>query len=146
MEKITCMKIVALDLGDQWIGSALSDSQGILAKPYKTVPIKQLEAFLRDLFTQEKLSTVIIGYPKTMRGTESQQTHKVIAFKDKLQKKFPEILFILWDERLSSKRAEGLKKTSSEKAKMQSHSIAAAFILESYLTFKHNLRVEQNES
>lgn len=128
------MKFLALDLGDQWVGSALSDALGLLAKPYKTIKAHELETFLTTIFTQESIATIVLGYPKTMKGTESEQTKKTVAIKEHLEKKFPTKQFILWDERLTSKRAGSLKKTASKEEKIKSHSIAAAFILESYLS------------
>lgn len=131
------MKILALDLGNKWVGTALSDAQGILARPYKTVTISILFNFLKELFAQEKIETIIIGYPITMRATESKQTEIIVQVKNKLEQEFPDHTWLLWDERLSSKRAQTLKKAKTEKDKIQSHSIAAAFILESYLTYKY---------
>ena len=52
---------------------------------------------------------------------------------EKLKKQFFNVKWILWDERLSSKRSEQLKKTKTKKEKIHSHSIAAAFILQNYL-------------
>lgn len=45
--------------------------------------------------------------------------------------------WILWDERLSSKRAEKTqtKKIKTALDKQKSHSIAAAFILQSYIDY-----------
>ncbi len=131
------MKFLALDLGDQWVGSALSDSLGFFARPFKTVKAHELEQFLIDLFAQEEIPTIILGYPKTMKGTESEQTKKIIETKKTLEEKFSEKKWLLWDERLSSKRASSLKKAVSKEEKIKAHSIAAAFILESYLTFLH---------
>jgi len=31
------MKTIALDLGDRWVGIAISDPLGIIARPYETV-------------------------------------------------------------------------------------------------------------
>ncbi|CAF1594216.1 unnamed protein product [Didymodactylos carnosus] len=53
-------KILALDLGDQWVGVAITDASRFFARPFETVTLVELEPYL----------------------------------------------FILWDERLSSKRAE----------------------------------------
>ena len=129
------MKILALDLGDVHVGSALSDPLLLLAKPYKTVKAHEVISFLREIFSQEKISTIIIGYPKTMKGSESEQTKKIVSTKELLETTFPDKQWLLWDERLSSKRADALKKTTSKEDKLRSHSIAAAFILESYLSY-----------
>ena len=129
------MKIFALDLGDQWVGTAISDSLGMFARPYQTTTPKELQPFLTALFAQEEVGKVIIGYPKTMKGTISEQTKKVEETKETLAALFPTITFILWDERLSSKRAATLKHAKTKEDKIKSHSVAAAFILSSYLDF-----------
>src|SRR6476660_3604580 len=100
------MKILALDIGDAWTGTALSDALGMFAKPYQTAETKNLTAFLRELFSKEKIETIVIGHPRTMKGTSSDQTKKVEAAKEMVEKEFPEKKFLLWDERLSSKRAD----------------------------------------
>lgn len=129
------MKILALDLGDVHTGTAISDITGLLAKPYKTIPTGQLENFLKEIIKEEEIDKIIIGYPKTMAGKISAQTQKIINTKTELEKKFPKIIWILWDERLSSKKAEQLKKIKDKEDKIKSHSIAAAFILDSYLEY-----------
>jgi putative Holliday junction resolvase len=129
------MKILALDIGDAWTGTALSDALGMFARPHQTVETDNLISFLQTLFSKEKIETVIVGYPRTMRGTSSNQTKKVEAAKKTLENEFPTKKFLLWDERLSSKRADALKKAQKKEQKIQSHSIAAAFILESYLQY-----------
>ena len=127
------MKILALDLGDVWIGSALSDVLGLIATPHQTVKIDQLTSFLQKTLAEYQIQTVVIGLPRTMRGTESEQTKKVIAHKEALEKQFPDIEWVFWDERLTSKQAEGLTKSYSAQEKQRSHARAAAFILQSYL-------------
>lgn len=129
------MKVLALDLGDAWVGSAISDSLGITAKPYKTVKLSELTPFLGQTIVDQELSTIIIGYPKTMAGKESEQTKKVLEKKKELEATFPHINWILWDERLSSKQASSTKKIKTKEDKLLSHSIAAAIFLTSYLLF-----------
>lgn len=129
------MKILALDVGDIWTGTALSDETALVARPYQTTKTNVLEDFLRETLRQEPISTVIVGYPKTMRGTISDQTRKVETLKSHLEEQFPDVRWILWDERLSSKRASSVKAAKTKEEKIHSHSIAAAFILESYLMF-----------
>lgn len=130
------MKILALDLGDKHTGTAISDALGMFARPYQTTPTENLTPFLQDLFTKENIDTLIIGHPKTMRGTKSEQTLKVEAQFEELQKLFPDKKFIFWDERLTSKSAEQHKKSKTKEDKIMSHSLAAAIILSSYLDSK----------
>ena len=128
-------KIIALDLGDKWIGIAISDKECFFAKPYKTIEIEKLDNFIEDILQKEDIKKIVIGYPKTLSGNESQQTIKVINTKKQLESKFINIEFILWDERLSSKRSEQLKPAKNKSEKLYSHAIAAAYILDSYLSF-----------
>jgi len=132
------MKILALDIGDKWTGSAISDALGMFARPYKTVETKDLKVFLAEVIAAERIKAVVVGHPKTMRGTQSEQTKKIQEIKKQLEQKFAMVEWKLWDERLSSKRAAHTKKAKTKEDKRLSHSIAAAFILDSYLTFLHS--------
>lgn len=129
------MKIVGLDIGDQWIGIAISDALGMFARPYTTVTAHEMDAALDDILKKENIATVVIGYPKTMRGTVSEQTKKIELIKEALAVRLPDVTWILWDERLSSKRADTLKRAKTKEEKIKSHAIAASFILTSYLEY-----------
>ncbi|MDR3646931.1 MAG: Holliday junction resolvase RuvX [Candidatus Babeliales bacterium] len=128
------MKTLALDLGDVHVGTAISDVLGITAKPYLTVGATELESFLKALLEKESnITTIVVGLPKTMRGTISEQTQKTIDTKEDLEKKFPQIKWVLLDERLTSKQADQMKQAKTKEDKIKSHSVAAALILRSYL-------------
>ncbi len=130
------MKIMALDLGDAWTGIALTDITRMFARPVTTVATEDLKSFLVKTFTEEQIDTIVIGYPRTMKGGESEQTRKIVAQKEELAEEFSDKEFILWDERLSSRRAQALaSKKKSREEKLKTHARAAAFILDSYLTF-----------
>lgn len=131
------MRIIALDLGNVWTGIAISDPLAMFAKPHTTVKLEDLTDFLQKFLSTEQVSKVVVGYPKTMRGTESAQTHIAVAMKEKLQQQFPSAQWILWDERLSSKQAQAIKQPKNKEEKLQQHAIAAAVVLQSYLQF-HN--------
>ena len=135
-EKSMMSKIMALDLGDSWTGVALTDASRMFARPHTTVPTLELQSFLQNTFSNEQINIIIIGHPRTMKGGESEQTLKIHAQRDQLIKAFPEKEFILWDERLSSKRAEALgSRIKSREEKLKTHARAAAFILDSYISF-----------
>ena len=125
------MKIMALDLGDVWTGTALSDSMQMLSKPYQTVKTVELENFLKKTLNEEKITTFVVGYPKTLQGRESDQTRKIVLMKEELEKTFCIQNWVLWDERLTSKQASAMHHVKHDKQKL--HSIAAAIVLETYL-------------
>jgi len=128
-------KILALDLGDQWIGTALSDATKLLARPHETISASELMHYLKNLFSTERIDEIIVGYPKTLKGTKSEQTIKVETTFTKLTETFPDKIFKLWDERMTSKQADKLGSGHDKKTKLASHSRAAAFILDSYLGY-----------
>ena len=124
------MKIVALDLGDQWVGVAITDMSRILARPHTTVKLAELDSFLTNLLADEPISIVVVGYPQTLRGTESEQTKKIVVQKEALEKKFNSVEWTFLDERLSSKQAQTVGKKGD---KHHVHAKAAAVILDAYL-------------
>ena len=142
------MKILALDIGDRWTGAAISDPLGILPRPYDTFKTSELHSALEKTIEKEHVSTIIVGLPITMRGTESDQTKKVIASVEDLKKQFTHIEWIMWDERLSSKRASAVKSAKTKEDKLKSHAIAAAIFLSTYLEYKrfHENPIEDDES
>lgn len=127
------MKILALDLGDVHTGTAITDALAMFARPYETTPTEKLVPFLTDLFKKEKISVVVIGHPRTLRGTKSEQTLKIEKQKEELESLFPDKKWVFVDERLTSKSAEQHKKGNTKEDKIRSHSIAAAVILSTYL-------------
>jgi len=136
------MRILALDLGDRWVGSAISDPLGITSRPYKTVPLSDLFDFLTGVIKTENIGMFLVGYPQTLRGTESEQTKTVIALYEKIKEAFPTINVLLCDERFTSKQAAQLKKASNKDEKLLQHSVAAALILTTYLDL---LQFQKNE-
>lgn len=127
------MKLLGLDIGDQWTGIAISDDLHIIASPLQTVATKILESTLKTVFAKERISHVVVGHPVTMKGTASDQTRKIVAYKEELEKKFHHIKWVLWDERLTSKQAASLKQAKTKEEKLKQHAVAAALILQSYL-------------
>ena len=127
------MRIAALDLGDVWVGIALSDPLHMLARPYKTVKLPELVAAIQELISKEQVSQIVVGEPNTMRGTASEQTIKIREQLTALQTQFPAIAWHLWDERLTSKQASTIQRGGSKEEKQRQHSVAAALILRTYL-------------
>jgi putative Holliday junction resolvase len=133
-------RFLSLDIGNVWTGIAQTDILNILVSPLNTIKTLDLNDFIKNKLINDNISKIIIGYPITMHGKDSQQTKFTIDIKDSLKASFPDIEFILWDERLSSYRANTLAKKNNFKAnKLSNHSRAAAFILDSYLQYLKGL-------
>lgn len=133
-------KMIGLDLGDAWVGIAVSDFLKIAAKPLKTVVTAQFDKALLELLAQEPIEAVVMGLPITIGGaTDSDQTRKIRIEAARLEKLavdagFTDKRWVLWDERLSSKRAAALSKGQvSKEEKLMQHAKAAAFVLQNYL-------------
>jgi putative Holliday junction resolvase len=140
------MKILALDIGDRWTGVAISDPLGILPRPYDTIKSAELFSSLEQIIHKERISTIVVGLPTTLRGTESEQTKKVLALTEDLKKLFPTIEWKMWDERLTSKQASTIKSTKTKEDKLRSHAIAAAIFLSSYLEYKRFCESSHDDS
>lgn len=140
------MKILALDIGDRWTGVAISDPLGILPRPYDTFKTAELYAQLEKTIAKERIVTIVVGLPTTLRGTESDQTKKVITIANDLQNHFPNIEWKMWDERNTSKQAAQMKSTKTKEDKLKSHAIAAAIFLSTYLEYKRFLNASLESS
>jgi putative Holliday junction resolvase len=81
------MRILALDVGDKHIGVALSDELGITARGLDTiqsVSLKRDAAKITALVDEWIVTTVVIGLPLNLDGTDSIQTTKVREFGKKV--------------------------------------------------------------
>tara|TARA_Y100000590_G_scaffold28564_1_gene32001 strand:- start:542 stop:961 length:420 start_codon:yes stop_codon:yes gene_type:complete len=131
-------RILAIDYGDKKVGLALSDPMKIIAKPYKTIINDSKESLLIDINQIIKLKDVneiVVGLPKTLKNTYSEQTHKVKEFIDFITDSL-DINIVVVDERLSSIEAkrslinQGIKTGHNKK---DIDMTAAALFLQNYL-------------
>ncbi len=132
-------RIIALDVGDVRIGIASSDMLRIIASPYETYTCKKDDRdfeYITEVVKKQDADTVVLGLPLNMDGTDSLQTEKVRAFKEKLGTYLPETKLVFVDERLTSVAAEKILlegDMSRAKRKMTIDKIAASIILDTYL-------------
>jgi putative Holliday junction resolvase len=130
-------KIVAIDFGLKRTGLAMTDEKAIIASPLTTVESSSLMDFLMQLTSKEAISTIVIGFPTRLDGSDTHITENVRLLKGALEKQFPSIAIALQDERFSSSRAmetihlAGKKKQMKEKSLVDK--LAATLILQDYL-------------
>ncbi|WP_029416381.1 Holliday junction resolvase RuvX [Brevundimonas bacteroides] len=99
---------IGLDLGDQTIGVAVSDTSRMIASPLelirKTKFTQDAEALFR-LMDGRSVSALVIGLPMNMDGTEGPRAQSCRAFARNLERLRP-VNVAFWDERLSTSAVE----------------------------------------
>jgi len=130
-------RVMALDVGEKWIGVALSDPLGILANPLTRVSATPEETAIQTiglLIDEHQVKLVVIGMPYSMDGSQGRQALLVEEFLVKLRQSL-RVPVQTWDERLSTVAARSRIRAASGRAsaKEQIDAAAAAYILEGYL-------------
>ena len=129
---------MGLDIGEKRIGVALSDPLQVIASALTVVERITDEAAIKqiiDLAQEHEVERIVVGLPRSMDGSLGRQAQTVQSFIG-LLKKGTQLSVVTWDERLSTVAAErallemGMKR---DKRKKRRDSLAASFILQSYL-------------
>ncbi len=136
-------RILGLDVGDAWIGVAVSDALLLTAQPLVTIKRESNKIAyekIHDIMIKYDIEKVVVGLPKNMNNTIGPQSEKVIKFAEKLKNKFSvEIIYV--DERMTTLMAEQVLIEGSvrrENRKKYIDKIAATYILQSYLDNRVN--------
>ena len=133
-------QIAAFDVGDKRSGVAFSDPFGDYAVPsdtyFRTGDFRRDIAALAAIAAARGVRTVVVGLPLNEDGSESVQSEKTRRFAAALEAEG--LAVILEDERYTTRAARGDLiemgvSAKKDKRKKQVDSIAAAYILESYL-------------
>ncbi len=147
-------RAIAFDIGDKRIGVAISDPFNEYAMPCETYFrtksfTADVEAIAR-IAKERGVGVIVCGMPVNYDGTESVQTVKTRDFVEALRQK-TELPIELEDERFTTMQARetqmmgGVKR---ENRKKTVDSIAASYILESYLSrqkIKEKEKMKQEE-
>lgn len=126
-------KFLSIDFGLKYIGTAISDTSNIIAKPFGTFTEDEIFKELNNILISENICGLILGKPYHLDGSESEMSRKVIDFSKKIEK-ITAIPILLLDERLSSKPYKSAKNIS----KISIHEKSACLILDDFLTLYRN--------
>jgi putative holliday junction resolvase len=138
------VRVLGIDYGARRIGLALSDATATLASPWRTLHRPPSEAeTMRMLIAEiatlrnddDGLAAVVVGWPRRLDGSPTDQTAIVESFAKSLEQKV-DVPVVLQDERLSSTEAESRlarREKDWRKRKGQLDAAAAAVILQDYL-------------
>jgi putative Holliday junction resolvase len=138
------VRALGIDYGTRRIGLALSDSTGVIARPWKAIPrhgnaiqvaaelVKEIDRLRQKA---DGLAAIVLGFPRRLSGEPGEHTTTVKAIAAQLRRTV-EIPVVLQDERLSSREAESrlsLTHKDWRKRKPMLDAAAAAVILQDYL-------------
>lgn len=131
-------RILAFDYGTKRIGIAVTDPLQIIATGLDTVHPKDIIDYLTKYLLTEQVEAFVLGDPKQMDNTPSENAQHVVGFSRSLKKHFPNIPQFWVDERFTSKMAHqvilqsGLKK-SDRQNKERVDTISATLILQYFM-------------
>jgi putative Holliday junction resolvase len=141
------MRIMGVDLGERWIGMALSDETATIAGGLPTLksigPRKDASA-IAALAREHGAGEVIVGLPRLLDGSIGAQGQKVLDFIGRLRQKLSAPV-VPWDERLTSVLAQQALiegDVSRRNRKTAVDKVAAILILQNYLDYRKTTEAE----
>ncbi len=131
-------RYMALDVGDERIGVALSDELGMLARPLTVLarvagPGSFLE--LAEIIDSKDVTRIIVGLPLREDRTPGKQVASTKAYVRGLREHV-QVPIVYWDERYSTARAREIVRETSRRnrpARDDLDAVAAAVILQDYI-------------
>lgn len=132
-------RILAIDYGKKRCGLAVSDPLQIIANPLDTVPAHQLLKCITDYVAREEVSTIVIGEPHKLDGSDSETMTYIRPFLRQLKKALPNMPVEMVDERFTTKIATqamidgGVSKKDRNNKSGLVDRVSATLILETYM-------------
>lgn len=131
-------RLLSIDYGRRRCGIAVTDPLRIVASGLTTVDTSKLIEYIRNYVATEQVDAIIVGYPTTMRGRESDSMRYIRPGIGQLRKALPQMEIIFFDERFTSAIAhramlDGGMKKSARRDKAIVDEISATIILNDYL-------------
>ncbi len=133
-------KYIGIDYGQKKIGLSVTDDNKVFAFPLETVKNIDFFDFIFDFTKENNVEKFIVGKPIRMSGENSEIESEIIKFIKKLEKKFPNIPIVRFDERFTSKIATKSILSSGAKKKLRLKKeivdkISATIILRDFLEY-----------
>ena len=132
------MRYMGIDFGDARVGIALSDPLGMMAQGYGTLKndgTDKLFSDIQDIIKEKEVTTIVVGLPKNMDGTEGFRSEATKVFAEKL-KAYTDAEIVFSDERLTTVSAHGFLSEMNVRGKKRKGAVdtlSAALILETYM-------------
>ncbi len=109
-------KIICIDYGTKKIGVALSDDERNIAFKKNILignwlNITQAAEIIESECKKNNSNVLVIGYPKKLDGTLSENCKKIIQIANFIEKKYEKKAILLFDERFSTKATKSIFNT-----------------------------------
>ncbi len=131
--------LIALDVGIGRIGIAIFREDSIFVTPLGTITRDGTEyKKIMNIIEEEKVKTIVVGLPKTLKGEIGPQAEKVLKFIESLKGFVEGVEIVKWDERFTSVIAHRIFKARGYNTKEErkvKDSLEAELILESYINY-----------
>ncbi len=136
-------RILSIDYGRKRTGLAVTDPLQLIAGALATVPTHTLFDFLTTYLSRESVERIVVGHPTRLDGTPSDTMTQIRPLVARLQRTFPNVPVVLYDERFTSTLAhramiDGGLKRNQRRQKERVDSIAATILLNDYLAAAHH--------
>ncbi len=131
-------RLIGIDYGTKRVGIALSDPLHLFAQPEGTYAEDEAITRLDELYEDPGIETIVVGWPLELNGREGPATRFVQPFVHRIEKRYPHVAVVTWDERYSSARARkalvdaGVKR-KNRRRRERVDAAAAAIILQEYM-------------
>ena len=131
-------RILAIDYGKKRTGLAVSDELQLIAGGLTTVATTTLVDYILDYIKREPVERIVVGLPKQMNNTPSENMCRIEPFVNRLRKLLPEIPVEYHDERFTSVLAHqailasGIGKMARRNKELVDE-VSATIILQSYM-------------
>lgn len=136
MEKMP--RVIGIDYGTRRVGVAVSDPLKLFAQPVETCTPADVLDRVSAIERQFGIESIVVGWPLLPDGDATTALTMVQPFINRLERRFPNVEIIKWDERYSSERAkealyEAGVSRKARRSKDRVNAAAAAVILQEYL-------------
>ncbi len=138
------MRILSIDYGKKRTGIAVTDPLQIIAGGLATVSTSELYDFLVGYIGREPVERIVIGEPRQVDGTPSENFARVEQFVNRWRKSQPSIPIEFYDERFTSVLAHramidgGLRKKDRQNKALVDE-ISATILLQDFLESRRRL-------
>ena len=131
-------RLMAIDFGRRRCGIAVTDEACIIASPLETVETSKVVDFVTEYLKHNRVDAIVVGYPRTVRGEESESMRYITPNVNRLKKLIAPVRVEFYDERFTSVLAhkamiDGGMKKMARRDKAVVDKISASIILNDYL-------------